>query len=252
MATRFYTDPINAPDVSPGYGSFWSVPSFYRRKLVIDAAGNNGSTHFTRSEALGIALTVGVFQFVSEPLDAISATLSVSKGAFRCSEDNAKANASLCVSFRKCDSDGSNDTEIATIQDGVEFEDGTVGTDDVNRFFGPSDLANVTLNQGDRLIVEVGVLFANTKTTPYEAGMFVTDNHATTDLPENDTETAAYNSWIETGDTFTVASGGDEETIIDADSDHKMSGTHPGLKRKLRTAGTSLSHAMSGTHPAVG
>ena len=203
MATRFYFDPTNAPSVSPGYASVWDAPPDNRRKLVIDTRGHNGSTYFGRSETSATIWYSSPVQFVSEPLDSISATLSACKGAFRCSENEAKANAVLHVVFRICDQDGSNATDIASITDDTEFDDALFE----NRFFGSSDLANQVFSQGDRLIVEVGIFFNNTKDTSYSGGFYVTDNQPVGDLPENDTETSTYNSWIETGDTFTEASG---------------------------------------------
>ena len=77
MATRFYTDPTNAPTVSPAFiGSWDDDTQAVRRKLVIDTPGNNGSTTFTVDETAAYNDRVCVVQFVSEPLDSISATLS--------------------------------------------------------------------------------------------------------------------------------------------------------------------------------
>ena len=203
MATRFYPDPSTSPDVSPGFSAVWDANPSFRRVLATDTPGNNGSNPRSKYESSGSPYYAGIMQFVSEPLESISAVLSVCKGAFLCYESAARANAFLHVIFRKCDQDGSNDADIASITDNTEADDDGY----VNRFFGSSDLANQVFNQGDRLIIEVGFYCDNTKSDQYEVGFYTTDNHATTDLPENDTETTAYNSWIETGDTFTVASG---------------------------------------------
>ena len=211
MATRFYTDPTNVPSVSPGYESVhisrWNdTTQAVRRKLVIDNPGNNNSTSFTVSETSASTNRVLAVQFVSEPLDAnASVGLSVLKGVFRCIENATKSDAEISVFFRKCDQDGLNDELISSTSflfDGVEFADAVL----TSRLCGPSDRANGSISQGQRLIVEVGVGFINTKETEYFGTINVTDNHAS-DLPENDTETAAYNSWVETGDTFTEASG---------------------------------------------
>ena len=210
MATRFYTDPTNAPDVSPGYEggaiSWHDTSQAVRRKLVIDTKGNNNSTSFQVSEISASLTKVLAVQFVSEPLDAhASVTLSDMSYAFRCLEAAAKADASVCIIFRKCDGDGSNDALLSAnsyATSGTEFDDSVL----TNRYRA-YDRTDGSIAQGQRLIVEVGVTFANTKDTEHLATINVTDNHATTDLPENETETTAYNSWIETGDTFTEASG---------------------------------------------
>jgi len=205
MATRWYTDPTNAPTVSPAYDASWNeTASAVRRKLVIDVAGNNGSTAKLDLDTVVAAAYYLLWQFVSEPLDAISATLPVCKAAFLCYEDAAKLNATLHIKFRKCDSDGGNPATIASVDDDTEFDDNAY----VNRFYGAANLADQALSQGDRLVIEVGFYSSSTKANGYIGAVRATDNHATTDLPENNTETTSYNSWIETGDTFTVASGG--------------------------------------------
>ena len=209
MATRFYPYGAltgGAPDVSPTYSGDWGDTSdVLRRKLIIDTPGDTGGTVGYLLENYASPVYYLEWQFVSEPLDAISATLAVAKCAFRCSEDAAKASASLHVIFRKCDQDGANPVDIGSIADGTEFND-TIGIP-FNTFAGPSNLTDQAFSQGDRLIVEVGVYFNNAKSENYYARIYVNNDHATTDLPENDTETAEYNCWIETGDTFTEASG---------------------------------------------
>ena len=205
MATRFYPDPTNAPDVSPAYGNFWDdTTQAVRRKLELDTKGNNGSVSRSYTETTTTSpYDALLWQFVSEPLDAhASIGIAASKIAFRCYEDSAKADATLRFTWSKCDGDGSNrDWERSDTED-TEFDDAAY----VNRYHTINMSQSLSINQGDRLILEVGVVFQNTKSDAYTGYINVTDNHASTDLPENDTETTAYNSWAETGDTFTVAS----------------------------------------------
>ena len=211
MATRFYTDPTNAPTVSPAYGGTWDDTSqAVRRKLVIDTAGNNASTDFNFNEVAAYNDYILAVQFVSEPLDAISMATAEYKVAFRCLESNAKAECFLYVRIGKCDSDGGNPEIFVGFSEGTEF-DSVVLT---NRFDPDNVGAIKVLSQGDRLIIEVGARFVYSKVSSYNATISVTDNHATTDLGENDTDTAAYNSWIETGDTFTVASGDPPAEVV--------------------------------------
>ena len=209
MATRFYPDPTNTPDVSPAFtATFWDDTSVaVRRKLVIDTPGNNASTNFSYTDTVAGDNFALLVQFVSEPLDSISALFAVCKFAFRCYEDSAKAEAQLLLIYSKCDGDGSNVVEFGNSLHPTEFDIAYV-----NRSFTPADETNGSLSQGDRLIVEVGTINGSAKTDSYVSSVNVTDNHATTDLPENNTETAAYNSWFETGDTFTEATSGVEVT----------------------------------------
>ena len=125
MATRFYQDASDAtgtPDVSPAVDGVWDDASrLNRRKLVADTPPN--VLNYGRSgpvDIIGATAYFLIWQFVSEPLDAISATFAVSKAAFRCIENNAKLNAVTHVVFRKCDGDGSNPVTIGSITDDVE------------------------------------------------------------------------------------------------------------------------------------
>ena len=211
MATRFYFDPTNEPDVSPSFSAVHEdTTQAVRRKLVLDTPGNNASTNFTVSETSAAGVSILAVQFVSEPIDSISAGLAVGKFAFRCIEDAAKSDAKIWLMLRKCDGDGSNPADIQTYADGTEFDDSVL----TNRFYGPYNASDEIIAQGSRLIVEVSVYFTNSKTDSYSGTVNVTDNHATTDLGENDTDTAAYNSWFETGDTFTEASGDPPAEVV--------------------------------------
>ena len=205
MATRFYPDPTNAPSVSPGFGTWWDTTQAVRRKLVIDVPGNNGSTSFQVDETATYIDTILVAQFVSEPLDALDPiALEVIKECFRILESNAKAEVTWRFRIRKCDGDGNNDADVNanSFSDTTEADDGGL----TNRFMSKINQDDGAISQGQRLVIEVGFLFNYSKVSGYNATLSITDNHAT-DLGENDTDTTAYNSWIETGDTFTEASG---------------------------------------------
>ena len=210
MATRFYPRPTTpAPTVSPAYdaGVWDETAAALRRQLIIDTPDNvSGVTNTDTDTIAGVGYYL-LWQFVSEPLDAISATLAVSKAAFRCSEENAKLNAFTHIVFRKCDEDGANPVTIGSITDDVEW-DNDYDTSFTNRFVGASNLTDQALSQGDRLVIEVGFYSSATKAGGYIGGLVCQSGPYATDLGENDTDTDAWNSWIETGDTFTEATGG--------------------------------------------
>ena len=202
MASRFYPTLTAESSVSPAFSSTWDVDPIWRTVLDIDAPAGTASTAYTNPKTGSSAVRVGQFQFISAPLDSISATFAACKAAFLCSEDERDDNVYLVVKFRKCDGDGSNAADIGSIDDDTEFNDASY----INRIIESTDLANSSLTQGQRLIVEVGYFYNNTKSETDYGRLYITNNSGT-DLPENDTETTAYNSWIETGDTFTEASG---------------------------------------------
>ena len=141
MATRWYTDNWNAPDVSPAYDAGWDeTAAALRRKLLIDDPVNTGTLSSVDTDTVAAASSYLLWQFVSEPLDAISATLPVAKGAFRCTEQNAKLNGYTRIVFRKCDEDGANPTTIATLTDDVEWDNDYPNL--YNRFVGASNLTD--------------------------------------------------------------------------------------------------------------
>ena len=201
MATRFWADSINAPAVSPTYSAVWdSTADSIRGKLVPDTNPATGVTGGAIAQGQGPVYLCS-YQLVSLPLDSISATLAVTKSVFGCMESNAKLNGYLTIIVRKCDEDGSNPTDIATLVDDVEFEDSAVR----GRFLNAGNVADQVFSQSDRLIIEVGFYVDNAKDYSY-TGFVYANNSIGTDYPENDT-TAFGDSWFETGDTFTVASG---------------------------------------------
>ena len=201
MATRWYTDPTNAPDVSPAYDDGWDeTAEALRRKLSITSDGI-GTIANSDTDSIAAPAYYLLWQFVSEPLDAISATFPVCKATFQCRKSNAKQGSTLHIKFRKCDSDGSNPTTIASVTDDTEFDNDWY----VNRFYGAANLADQALSQDDRLVIEVGFYSSYTKAGGY-TGYVVARIGSATDLPEDDIEEDGFNTWIETGDTFTEAS----------------------------------------------
>ena len=174
MATRFYPDPTNVPSVSPGYDDLWTdTTAAVRRKLTIDTPGDNASTSFEVSETSASIVHKLAVQFVSEPLDSISATLAAFKFQFRCVENDAKSDAKIISCIRKCDSDGSNDVDIQSqLASLTEFDDAVL----TNRGRTSYNANDQALSQGDRLIFEIGVYFSNTKTASYSGTVNVTDN----------------------------------------------------------------------------
>jgi len=201
MATRFYAKWSGGP-VSVTFDAGWDLTDRANLgQLTIDTPALTGSSYVNDTDTVNGPGAYCLQQLISEPLDAISATFPVSKGAFQAKESNAKLNGYTRIVFRKCDEDGSNPVTIGTITDDVEWNSVTT-----NRFVGASNLTDQALSQGDRLVVEIGFYSDTTKNTGYEGEILVFDG-SDTDLPEDNTTTAAYNSWIETGDTFTVASG---------------------------------------------
>lgn len=174
MATRFYTIG-NIAGVSPAFDGVWDeTAEATRTKLSLLPSGYYSGA-ISDTDTIAAAGYYLLQQFISEPLDAISATLPVAKAAFRCYESNAKLNGFTHIVFRKCDEDGGNPVTIGSITDDTEWDDGEF----VNRFVGASNLTDQALNQGDRLVIEVGFYSSATKAGGFTGSLYVSDSYLT-------------------------------------------------------------------------
>ena len=207
MASRFYPNSTYEPDFTITPDSSWDeTAAVVYRKLAIDAPPNTSQYVLESEDTDTIAAPANylLFQFISEPLDSISATLAVSQACFQVMEFNTKLNAFTYIVFRKCDSDGGNPVTVGSITDDVEWDDSI----NCERFVGSANLTDQAFSQGDRLVIEVGFYSSATKAGGYIGRMHIVDGSNYDDLLASDGVSGSYGiSWIETGDTFTVASG---------------------------------------------
>ena len=207
MASRFYPNYTYEPDFTITPDSSWDeTAAVVYRKLAIDASPNTSQSVLESQDTDTIAAPANylLFQFISEPLDSISATLAVSQACFQVQEYNAKLNAYTYIVFRKCDSDGGNPVTVGSITDDVEWD----SSNNCERFVGSANLTDQAFSQGDRLVIEVGFYSSATKAGGYIGRMYIVDGSNYDDLPAYDGDPGGWrHSWIETGDTFTEASG---------------------------------------------
>src|SRR5574337_470158 len=152
--TRFYLPSTGAAAVSPAYGGWGETASADRRKMVsakISSAMTNKS-----GSAILVNKTSLVRQFVSNPLAAqtISGTVkSYIRGL------HAPSGTDICVSrllIRVCSNDGTTFTGTLLSLSGYGGNNNW-NTSLRNVDFADGDaLTSVTVNDGDRLVVEVG------------------------------------------------------------------------------------------------
>lgn len=191
MATRLYLS-NQAAAISPAFGG-WSVTADAVRKALLSAkdAGDSNSTVPLVGPAGASALAV---QFIGEPLSAqtISGTIK-GQARFRNSLDNSGDNASTRLLIRVVSNDGS-------VVRGTLLSLGAYGPGSVlssaftNRILADGDaLSSVDAQDGDRLVVEVGV------GGPSDDDLFVSIGAplGTNDLPEDETTTTALVPWVE-------------------------------------------------------
>lgn len=205
MATRFYFDSTEAAAVSPAYGTGWDAAEADRRRLN-SAKQSSTMTSFVTTVSIAGTQPLAV-QFVSAPLSAqtISAGSTI-KGQIRCAENNTGSNCFLAVRIAKCNNDGTVVTELlATVfpnAAGHEFVLDTL----TNRYFTDSTesttvaLPEIALDEGDRLIVEIGCS-ESTGSGTRNFTLSIGDD-AASDLAEDLTDTDADNPWIEFSATF--------------------------------------------------
>lgn len=202
MTTRFYLPSTGTPDISPAFGSGWGVTTNADR---IDLVTTRISSAMTLKSGVGDAGQDYQLlrQYISAALGAqtISGTI---KGQVRMSNSAGTSIGQLAVRVAKCASDGSGVTEILAIADSTTAPGtnppGTVATltnrrmeQGVDDFI--LDLTSTGVNAGDRLIVEIGYDDNSTNTTRFASCSFGDDS--ATDLPEDETTTAANNPWVE-------------------------------------------------------
>lgn len=199
MATKLYSTETESNFVPDAYDAAWTSVAFQHKHLltVTQGIGNYNGTYLQCSESSGAAQKILAYILISAELAAqtIGGTVSM---AIRAAENGAAANCYGMVKITVRKPDGTiRGTLLNLTQDNVEFSDAGYKSRAV---LSAVALSSVDVIAQDRLCIEVGMFFNNTKTTAYY-GYNDWYNGATTDLPLNDAETARYNSWIEFSQT---------------------------------------------------
>ena len=195
MATRFYLPSTGAAPVSPVFWASWEKSDEADRVEMVRAKISSAFATKACTEALADPTDILNRQYVSAPIGIHDFTGCTWKTFIRCVEDLAKMDAKLVIAVRVVSNDGNTIRfELSDAMGATEFAYGLVGNLE-NRTANDTVSANTSQN-GDRIVVEIGANAPNGKTTLYTATMDFGDNSGT-DLPENETETAQYNPWIE-------------------------------------------------------
>ena len=204
MVTRLYFPSTTAADVTPDYSTSWTgVANADRRKCVRTKQATAMASKSANALAGSGAEFVLNRQYVSEPLSAQTIAGHI-KGQFRCLESATGFNGTIAIHIRVCNREGTSftGTILALTASDVtsttppEFATSLTNRrlQDVNEAFSLT-LASLDVNQGDRLVIEIGCREVGTTTT--RTGSINCGDNSATDLGENTTDTAAYNPWIE-------------------------------------------------------
>lgn len=204
MATRLYFGNGKTHSFTPTFGAGWHRTTDADRRMFypFKQASAMANRNIITSSGEAVSFCMGR-QYLSDPMKEM--TLSgTAKGQVRGIESNGGLNATVAVRIAKCATDGSGVVEILAIA----ASDNTAATPPefptaslTNRQLQDAaesaslTLASTTINNGDRLIVELGIRESNT-TANRNADLSLGDDSAT-DLAEDNTTTTANNPWIE-------------------------------------------------------
>lgn len=199
MATRFYFPDALVADLSPTIGSEWEHQNVVRGALLLAVDTSAlATTAYTPDGADDLVdKDAHHRQYVSAPIAAQTVSGNV-KAQFQCLEANAGNNLFLTVKVFVCGSDGATKETLLAITRDPTLEVGTALT---NRTFSSIALASATVEEGDRIVVEVGLGGLPTAaggTQGHNGSLRWGCSAAGGDLPENDTDTGTtLRPWIE-------------------------------------------------------
>jgi len=194
MPTRFYLPSTGAAEVSPAFDAGWvNIPANVDRLKCVTTRINSAMVDAQRTVTVGASEeTVLVRQYVSAPIAAQTISGTVKLQA-RAREEAAGMNARDFLLLKVVSNDGS--TVRGTLLALNSYKNTELNTTLTNKTWADGDaLTSVTAQAGDRIVAEIGVAWLSILNR--SCWVNFGDNSAT-DLPENETETAAYNPWLE-------------------------------------------------------
>lgn len=204
MATRFY---LNTGDVSPGgitpaFDGTWEQTTSALRARMSTFKQNSAFTSLAIAETSVSGTFDFLFrQYISDPLNAGNVSGTV-KGIIRCLESAADADFRAQMLIKLVSGDGGTVTGTLLAHDASALTNEFDATTLTNRKYplnwagAGTSLTLVAANQGDRLVIELGIRAHNTTATS-KTGTLRFGDHSASDLAENETGTTDDNPWIE-------------------------------------------------------
>lgn len=255
MATRIYLPSSGAALVTP---STWNFANQINPVTLRGVTTRISSAMTTKTEATGTTSPTAraMGRHVIGPLAAQTISGTV-KGQFRCSENNAGANATISIAV-KIVQPGGADRGVLLAQTAADTTTTPpeMATSLTNRRVQNSaesaapSLTPQDATAGDYLVIEWG--FRSATTTTRNISISYGDDNAT-DLPENDTETLADNPWVEFSGTIVfLASGSGAVATAPVTSSGSATFTGPGVTgigAVTVGAATASGSGASGYHP---
>lgn len=217
MATRFYFGPNGAPTISPTFSAGWELTSqASKMSLIRSKPGWFELLGRTDNATTGVQ-DVLAYQFTSGPLQAQAISGTV-KGQFRASENSATGDYRAQMRLYVVSGDGTTVRGVL-----LELDEGALTSEFVlstltNRKFplawagAGAALTLVNALDGDRLVLEIGARTHNATTTPVTFNLEIRSD-AASDLPEDETDTTALNSWVELSHDVLYKMGDDARLV---------------------------------------
>lgn len=209
MATRFYIcNAITAP-VSHTFQAAWNVTTGAARRMMypgktLYAAVSNSANVASGASGAVAARKMLTVAFQSQPLIAQTINSGSTIGMqFRCTKNETPPTCSLIAYVRLCNEDGTNLREIANAAT-TAMINGTPANRTISITLG----SNVTVNDNDRIVVEVGGNYTAGSSTTLTATIVTLLAVVTGDLPVDNTNTTALNPWIEFSQTLSFRNRG--------------------------------------------
>jgi len=197
MSTRFYFTATAAPAITPAYDANWNKTANAVRRLLSRSKLTTINATSSDTETNAAAYNILNRQLISKPLVAQTITGTV-KGQMRASETDPAADMCHALVVKVVSGDGLTVRGILLSDFPAALASEFDNTGLVNRNFPASKaLGSVTAQDGDYLVVELGVRAFNTVTTSMGFSLRYQDGAAVADLPEDETTNTDLCPWIE-------------------------------------------------------
>jgi hypothetical protein len=200
MATRFYLPSTGTPDISPSISAEWEAThSLIRQNAVTTKIASAMTTIARTTDGNADPQDICFVQYISDPIAGQTISAQTLKFQMRQYEYATGANLFTAIGIRVLSGDGGTvrGTILAVSQDDTELAVDTL----TNRQFSATT-TEVVAQEGDVIVIEVGYGGDPSPASQRHNGAISIGDDSATDLGENNTDTAAYNPWVEFANTI--------------------------------------------------
>lgn len=211
MATRLYASSIDVPKnfgsaITPAFDGNWSSTNNMSRFALHTAHTGSGLTTLQRTKTSSTRQNLGLIQLVSGPLEASQAitTADTVRAVFEARQNVTGADCSSKMSVRVVSQDGATVRATLLALDTVTTNINEWGTTASSKLFPRmvdadplKTLSDYTTQDGDRIVVEIGFLTANTNFTTSQGRITIGDPIGVNDFGYGNSLTGTHVGWVE-------------------------------------------------------